>query len=104
MEPITNNLPHRRRSKDQIKLLLEEFEQQKISVREFCALHEVSITTFQKWQSRYKQTAENKSKPTGFAKIKIASPDINCQSLLFAEVSGIKIYQPVAASYLKELC
>jgi hypothetical protein len=103
MEQNAINRPRLRRSQNQIEQLLQEFEKGNFSVAEFCQLHTVSKAAFHKWQSRYRTKTKKNSKSVGFAKLKIASASINPQGLLFAEVNGIKLYQPVAASYLKEL-
>ena len=73
-----------------------------MSVKEFCSEHSIHPATFHKWQGRYKTDAKKQKKAlSGFAALKISEPPLS--SCLFAEVKGIKIYQPVAASYLKEL-
>jgi hypothetical protein len=104
MEQSANKPSRLRRSQNQIEQLLEEFEKGNLDVAEFCELHAVSRTTFYKWQSRYRRKTKKNSKARGFAKLKIAAPAVNPPGLLFAEVNGIKLYQPVTASYLKELC
>jgi hypothetical protein len=103
MEQIVNKLPRVRRTQEQIKQLLEEFKNGDKKVSKFCELHRINNATFHKWQSRYKEKVQKKSKPGGFTKIKIHTPDLNLTGVLFAEVQGIKLYQPVTASYLKEL-
>lgn len=91
-----------RRSKSQIINLLNKFEQSALSVQDFCTEHTIHRATFYKWQTRYKASAKKQSSSeSGFAALQI-SPSPTA-SVLFAEVKGIKIYQPVAASYLKEL-
>lgn len=104
MEQSINKTLRPRRSKNQIEQLLQEFEKGNSNVAEFCELHTISRAAFQKWQSRYRRNPATNSTPGGFAKLKIATPDLNLRSILFAEVNGIKLYQPVSASYLKELC
>ena len=100
MESNKNQPPRVRRTIRDIHDLLKEFDLGSISAVEFCKRHNISKGTFYKWQSRYKRKVENKTKGPGFADIKIIpSPGDS----LFAEVRGIKIYQVVAASYLKEL-
>jgi len=89
-----------RRNIGQIHDLLKEFDKGNVSAVDFCRQHKISKGTFYKWQSRYKRKAEKKTEAPGFAGIRIIPS--SC-STLFAEVNGIKIYQPVAASYLKEL-
>jgi hypothetical protein len=67
---------------------------------EFCERQQIHKSNFYKWVSRYQQ--KNKSKKiqrSAFAKVQVTLPE----SPLFAEVNGIRIYQAVTASYLKEL-
>ena len=102
MEQITNKPSRIRRNNQQILNLLNEFEKSDVSVKEFCEMHSISKATFHKWQSRYRSNLEKRVGSPGFAHLQITS-SANIQAALFAEVGGIKIYQPVAALYLKEL-
>lgn len=102
MEQNSNNQSRIRRSKTQIIELLKEFEVGDLRIPAFCNLHMISKTTFHKWQSRYKGEHEHKQ-AIGFAKLNVTAPILEPPALLFAEVAGIKLYQPVAASYLKQL-
>jgi hypothetical protein len=104
MEQSTNKPLRVRRTQNQIEQLLQEFEKGDLKVVEFCDLHGIGKATFDKWQSRYRRKTKKNFKPGGFAKLKIHTSDPGVDSVLFAEVNGIKLYQPVAASYLKELC
>jgi hypothetical protein len=99
METITR--PSRnRRSNRQILDLLKVFNEQKIKVVDFCKINKIDKGTFYKWQSRYRSNSGKKPEKPGFADVRI----INVPSAtLFAEVNGIKIFQPVLACYLKEL-
>lgn len=101
MEQIINNPRRRRRSNGEILILLNEFEKAGVSVKEFCILHGISKAAFHKWQSRYKTKRQQKYKPGGFAELHITPS--TATEVLFAEVKGIRIYQPVTAFYLKEL-
>ena len=92
--------PRSRRNREQILELLTEFENSKLSVGDFCNLHKVSKGAFQQWRTRHGKRRQNQS---GFANLEITAPVSKNGLTLFAEVSGIKIYQPVAAAYLKEL-
>jgi hypothetical protein len=104
MEQLLHTPVRVRRSQEQIKQLLSEFEDGDNNVSKFCGLHKISNTTFYKWQSRYKKEKVKNSRPVGgFSKLKVHAPYPDLSPGLFAEVRGIKIYQPVAASYLKEL-
>lgn len=91
-----------RRSNSEIINLLNEFEKTGVSVKEFCITHSIGKATFHKWQSRYKSKPDKQRKRAGFARLHIVPSALHTQPPLFAEVNGIKIYQPVRASYLKE--
>lgn len=102
MEQVISDRPPRiRRNNEQICYLLSEFEKAGVSVKEFCTMHNISKATFHKWQSRYKPKQADSTNLNGFADLHII-PSAG-QTSLFAEVNGIRIYQPVAAAYLKEL-
>ena len=92
----------KRRSRQEIILLLDEFAKAGIGVQEFCTRHNVGKSTFHKWQSRYKNKEDQPGAPAAFADIHILAPAEHTAGL-FAEVNGIKIYRPVTAVYLKEL-
>jgi hypothetical protein len=94
--------PRSRRSKLQIQELLNEYEKSKLSVADFCKLHHISIKNFHRWKSRYKTNGVDKNKTSSFATLDVVD---STQFLpgLFAEVKGIKVYQSVSASFLKEL-
>lgn len=89
-----------RRSSAEVRQLLELFSQSGMSAKEFCVLHSISEAGFYKWRSRYS------NKPSGgennFVMLREASA-VHDSSVLFAEVKGIRFYQAVSASYLKEL-
>jgi transposase-like protein len=89
----------RRRNKEQILDLLRAFESSSLSVKEFCKTHNINAVNFHKWRSRYNLKAGGKKRISSFASVDIVSS----RSGLFAEVNGIRIYQPVSASFLKEL-
>ena len=92
-----------RRSKQQIQDLLNVFEKSNLSVKDFCKEHSIHPANFHKWKTRYKPKSARKKNSSGFATLDIvSSPRIDLPGL-FAEVKGIKIYQPVSASFLKEL-
>jgi transposase-like protein len=97
MEPGKENKRRRYRSKQEIIKLLAEFDQGNQNIKSFCASHNISSATFHSWRKRH----ENNSKELpAFATVKILP---SAPAGLFAEVSGIKIYQPVSAAYLKDL-
>jgi len=91
-----------RRSRQEIDDLLDRFAKSNLSVNDFCRQHGISRASFHKWRSRYRSNAVRKKKTSGFATLDIASAPLGPQGL-FAEVKGIRFYQPVSASFLKEL-
>ncbi len=100
---LHNNRPvKKRRNSVQIKHLLEEFDNSNKNIPEFCSVHGICRATFHKWCSRYKIKADKVNEPNGFSILQVTSP-VQEANTLFAEVHGIKIYQLVTASYLKEL-
>jgi predicted acetyltransferase len=104
MEQVTNiKRPRIRRSNEQILHLLEEFKKSGLSVKQFCMTHNLSKGTFHKWQSKNKNNFNRQKRNTGFAEVHVLRSVGPVQTALFAEVNGIKLYQPVAAAYLKEL-
>ena len=101
-QPIESRVRQPRRTIAQIKRLLGLFEQGGITGSDFCKQHNIDKSTFYKWKSRYGVRGEKKKQDhAGFAKVEVVpSP---AAPALFAEVAGIRIYQPVPASFLKEL-
>ncbi len=89
-----------RRTQQQISDLLSEYDKAGCTVKEFCQLKGISQGNFHKWKSRRKETGLRKRGPSGFAKVVVGS---SSSDYLFAEVNGIRFYQSVSASYLKEL-
>jgi hypothetical protein len=89
-----------RRTHQQIRELLAEFSKAECTVKEFCTAHQISKATFHKWQSRSKVKSSGGQKGVGFTRVMVNSSSAGA---LFAEVSGIRFYQAVSASYLKEL-
>lgn len=87
-----------RRTSVEIKSLLASYKQSGIAVKEFCKTHGITEGVFYKWKARYL----NKPSVKQSAFITLQSPVVGAAAL-FAEVKGIKIYQAVEASYLKEL-
>lgn len=89
-----------RRTSAEIKDLLESFSQSGMSAKAFCMLHSISEASYYKWRSRYAN--KSTSKENNFVQLH-ETPDIKNGAMPFAEVKGIRIYQAVSASYLKEL-
>ena len=97
---IMSDSPSRRifRGKEVILDLLRQQEQSGLTVRAFCQARSLPEGNFRKWKNRY-LTDESGSKTFGFTRVEVS----NSTSSLFAEVNGIRIFQPVSAAYLKEL-
>ena len=87
------------RSNQEIEQLLIEHAQSDQSVKAFCANLNIAEGTFYHWKKKFSKD-KVATKKAGFAPIEIVPSAGNG---LFAEVGGIKIYQPVSAAYLKEL-
>ena len=100
MEQLDQKPFRPRRSKDQILELLDQFEKSTLPAKEFCLRHHINPAIFNKWKSRYKSKRVIKKRTSGFATIDVAG---SSTVALFCEVKGIRIYQVVSASFLKEL-
>jgi Transposase len=82
--------------------ILADYKKSKLSIKAFCLEHNIASATFHNWKKKYSGRSVKPARPTGFAELQITSPATR-EAPLFAEVRGIKIYQWVAAAYLKEL-
>jgi hypothetical protein len=89
-----------RRTQQQISDLLAEFDKADCTVKEFCELKGINQGNFHKWKSRRKEIGVQRSRPSAFTKVLVRS---SSSDHLFAEVNGVRFYQPVSAAYLKEL-
>ena len=98
MEAISTGKGSQYRSRSVILGLLKEQQESGISVRSFCAARSIAEGSFYGWKKRYGRegTVVNDK---DFARIQVVA----APGGLFAEVNGIKLYQPVSAAYLKEL-
>lgn len=76
-----------------------------VRVIDFCKLHDINKSNFYSWQKRYGPKPSKSSKAKGFVPLQVTAPSPPTAYIpfLFAEVNGIRIYQVVAAEYLKEL-
>jgi hypothetical protein len=91
-----------KRNKDQILQLISEYEKsQGLTIKEFCKQQGIGEGSFYSFRSRYRPKSTN-AKAKGFISFTAPIPQAS-SSMLFAEVNGIKIYQPVPADYLKAL-
>lgn len=89
-----------RRTQQQIDDLLSQYKESSVGVKEFCEMKGINPGNFHKWLSRRKAAGSNITKPSGFSRLVLQAA---ATDQLFAEVSGIRLYQPVSAAYLKEL-
>ena len=89
----------KRRTREQMLELRNKFEQSDLTIHSFSRLHNISTGILYKWKKRYENDDDNRA---GFARVDIKS-SFPAVPGLFAEVKGIKIYQPVSATFLKEL-
>ena len=91
------------RSKEEILSLLKECSKSKMSVKEFVKANGIHEATFYHWRNKYRNKPRAKKVCSGFAALKINPSPATQAVASFAEVKGIRIYQPVSSSYLKEL-
>jgi hypothetical protein len=103
MEQMNGKQPNLRRSKAQLLDLVKEYDKNPgLTIKAFCKLHQISEGSFYNARSRYLAKGASKQKPSGFIALSttvLKEPAGN----LFAEVNGIKLFQPVPADYLKAL-
>jgi hypothetical protein len=89
------------RGKVEIVRLLRKHEKSGLSILAFCAANQIAQSTFHKWKKKYSEVSGGDVESSGFSRLQITSTAV--EAALFAEVNGIRIYQPVGAAYLKEL-
>ena len=104
MEPNTaRDGARRQRPPEEIIKLLEEYENSEgITVKEYCTMIGVSDAAFYGWRRMYGAKTDSQERQPGFIEL-IASETATTVQGLFAEVKGIKLYQPVTAEFLKAL-
>ena len=90
------------RSEETILNILTEQKKSKLSIKAFCNQNNIAQASFHNWKKKYSRRSVKAVKLTGFTALQITVPPAVAEPL-FAEVKGIKIYQTVAAAYLKEL-
>jgi len=96
---VSSTVRHRHfRSKSEIRDLLAQHEQSGLSVNSFCDERGIPSGTFHNWKKRYSSEPEMINSEA-FTRLQHDKLPVG----LFAEVNGIKLYQPVSAGYLKEL-
>ena len=92
---VTSTKPKRLfRNEAQINELLASYAISGLSIKSFCQANGIPTGSFHNWQKRY----GNHQKSSGFTPVSIGT-----SAMLFAEVNGIRLYQPVSPAYLKEL-
>jgi len=88
-----------RRTTEQIKSLLSEYENSGLSAKDYCKLHQINKVYLARWLKRY-----GNNKPSqGFIAVRTPEECIEYNEVLFAEYRGIRFYQAVDPSYLKAL-
>ena len=98
MDKNLSQKSRRFRSRAEKLELISQQELSGLSVKAFCRSNSLSESSFNNWMRRYK----NKGVRTegSFAVVYVQmTPGV----ALFAEIRGIKIYQPVSTGFLKEL-
>ena len=88
-----------RRTSEEIRSIITEYEKSGLSSKAFCKLHQLKKAYFARWLARY----GNSKGPKGFVPVKLPAVSAEQAKTLFAECRGIKFYQKVEASYLKAL-
>lgn len=91
-------------SKQDIFKLIDKCEQSNMTIKAFCDAHHIAIANFYYWRKKYRsENAVSTTADNGFSLLQLNKSASNMMPCLFAEVNGIRIYQPVPAGYLKEL-
>jgi len=91
------------RGEETILNILSDYRKSNLSVKAFCQDNNLGSATFHNWKKKYSNTVRKPDVQPGFATLQINPSGPGADPALFAEVNGIKIYQPVTAAYLKEL-
>ena len=92
-----------RRSTNQMLELLNEYDKTNgLTIKAFCELHHINLGSFYTARKNQRLRTGRAKQATGF--ISIGKPThAEPVNSLFAEVNGIRLYQAVAADYLKAL-
>jgi transposase-like protein len=104
MNQLNGDKTSSRRSREQLRGLLTEFEKQPgMTVKAFCRLHQITEGSFYTARKRYR-SSELLKQPSSPGFIAMGAPAFNQTGAnLFAEVNGIRLFQAVSADYLKSL-
>jgi len=97
METVSK-LSRHRRTAGEIKIIVEEFRASGQSMTAFCLHRGITKNSLSRWVGR-RETQKN-TESSAFSLLQLEG---SSAPYLFAEVNGIRIYQPVSASFLKEL-
>ena len=84
--------------------MIEEQQTGKMTVKEFCERNDISEARFYYWRKKYMDITKpgNELPFGGFSLLHVDEESKN-DTVLFAEYKGMKLYQRVPVSYLKEL-
>ena len=89
-----------RRSASEILSMLQQYKESNLTVRAFCEAQNLNTGTFNTWKKRYRSQVSPPVKGNRFMELQVSSAS---SAQLFAEVNGIRIYQPVSVDFLKAL-
>lgn len=98
MENISSVKRRLFRSKSEILELLGQQQQSGLNIQAFCNLHSIPSGSFHNWKKKF-SSGDASSTASSFTPVQLKA----AAQQLFAEVNGIRLYQPVSAGYLKEL-
>jgi hypothetical protein len=87
-----------------MELLMKKYYSSKgISIKAFCEQHAIREWKFYTWHKRYRSAECSIKQRQRFVPVEVMPVGEDKALGLFAEVHGIRIYQPVSADYLKAL-
>lgn len=103
MEPTAVKQSRVQRSESEIRTLLKEQEESKVTVKEFCEMCDIHEATFYNWRKKYNPKIE---KPEAFIPLQIS--ETGTGTSLFAEIElpgkvMIRLFCKVDPSYFKAL-
>lgn len=83
--------------------LIGEQKASQVPVKDFCKQHGLSQAAYYYWQKKFRRSQQAGSgQPGGFILLK-KEPELSPGGALFAEYKGLKFYQQVSVSFLREL-
>jgi hypothetical protein len=95
--------PGKRTETDMDSLMKKYYSSKGISIKAFCEQHAIREWKFYTWHKRFKSAESSIKEQQRFVPVEVMSAGEDKAPGLFAEVQGIRIYQPVSADYLKSL-